>query len=210
MQSGKPSGEPLSQPYFKSDFANLSSVDDILFRLYVWWIKVSIASQLIDNSQLSSSRAFPRVTKTFEIKKKKRYCLLLLTSLILVTHIHDDLAIQIFLDIHVRAIKHIVHFSSTVVFECVSCIKKTDFLDIALSYLFYNNDRSARPDRPRSQANTHTHTHTHYELILLIIKGGKCVRETRIVLSNKRGRHGFQCFHYDWINDSILLHIILY
>lgn len=31
----------------------------------------------------------------------------------------------------VRAIT-IVNFSSTLVFECVSCIKKTDFLDIAL------------------------------------------------------------------------------
>lgn len=49
--------------------------------------------------------------------------------------------------------------------------------------------------------HTHTHihkyTHIHYELILLIIKEGKRVREIRIVLSNKRGRHGFQCFHYD-------------
>lgn len=66
MQFGKSSGESLSQPYFKSDFANLPNELRFHQTPHVWWIKISIASQLNNNSQLSSSHAFPCVIKTIK------------------------------------------------------------------------------------------------------------------------------------------------
>lgn len=74
----KLSGESLSRPSSNQTWINLSNY--VFFRLYIW-IKIAIASQLIDNSQLSSSRVFSCIIKHLDLKK---YCLLLLT--ILATH----------------------------------------------------------------------------------------------------------------------------